>query len=161
MSKIHIDEERLKSIGCLSIIVAAVIFMIVYLIVNGLSWESVIKAFGIVSLSFWGIVYGIIGLFLVPAITMFYLVLRNELEVDKSNSKWIVPLLNATFFVLLYGLFRILFGDIITNIVESCDFVDDYEKTSRIVLFVVFDILVLIGCLFVRKKPDIKFKDFN
>ncbi len=160
-NRLNLSDDEKSNIGCIVAIVAVVLFVVIYLIIKGISWDSVLSAFGIVSLSFWGVVGLFLGLLAIPVITVFYYAARNDIhEFSEKSCSWISPFISATFFILLYKLFRLLFGEPISDIISSLDFVEDFEKTSSIVSFVVFDVFVLIGCLYARKHPDIKVDDF-
>ena len=155
MGRLHLSDDEKSNIGCLAIIGIAIIFIIVFLIIKGFSWANVGDALVLVSASFWGIVGLLLGLFAIPAIIVFYGGLSNSLKIhEDKNSKWIAPLLNATFFVLLYGLFQHIFGDVFYSIVDYLDIVEDVERLSSLLSFFVFDIFVFLGCLYLRKHPD-------
>lgn len=160
MSRSHYSKEDKSNLGCLAIIGAAVLFLIIFLIIKGFSWDNVLSAFAIISVSFWGLIGLAIGLAAIPFIILLYYAISNELDFHSdTESKWITPFINATFYLVLYGLFRLVFGNVIFDIVDYLDFAEDPESASRFISFIVFDLFVLIGCFVVRKEPEIRLRD--
>lgn len=158
------EKDSLK-IGCFIFAIVAVIFIIVFLGINGFSLENSLKAITIVDVTFSCIVYAILGLIAVPALTAFYFAIRKDYKDGDKRCSWISPFFSATYFGLLYGLFWILFGWAILKIVnwwvdsETPEFL--FRLCSFTISFILFDLLVLLGCLFVKKHPDICLEDFD
>ncbi len=151
-NRLNLSNDEKSNIGCIAIIVAVVLFIIIYMIIKGFSFYNALTAFSMVSGTVAAICGLVLGLAAIPVIIVYYF--RFFADKPKAKGDWTVPFLEATFFVVLYGLFRFIFSDTVVLLVGSFDFVEDAENTSRWVLFILFELSVFLGCLYIRKHPD-------
>ena len=82
------------------------------MIIKGFSFGKAFEAFVIAESTIFLICGVALGLIAIPALIVVYYGVCNYLTpVDKSE-RWIKPFLNATFFALLYGLFRLVYENL-------------------------------------------------
>lgn len=159
-NRLTLSEDEKSNLGCLAIILAVVIFVIVYVIIKGFSLWNAIEGFVIAESTFTLICGVALGLIAIPGLVFVYYGVCNYLTpVDKSE-RWIKPFLNATFFALLYGLFRLVYDLFFPLIWERLGLEELSAFAYFIISFIIFDLFVLIGCLYARKHPDYTITSF-
>ena len=157
-------EGKISKIHALVFAIVVVLFVIVFLIVKGFSWENVLIAGGICLVVFELIVELIVALFAIPSLTVFYYANRNDWSKNKEkNCGWVSPLFSAIFFVLLYdiayGLYWIALAILKSAGLEVFEFMKPLP--SLLISFMVLVILVLTGCFYIKKHPNVSIKDFG
>lgn len=71
-NRLNLSDDEKSNIGCIAIILAVVLFIIIYMIIKGFSFDNALTAFSMVSGTVAAICGLVLGLAAIPVIIVYY-----------------------------------------------------------------------------------------